>query len=180
MPEYVAFLRGMNVGGHRIKSEELCLLFTRMGFERVRSFRTAGNVLLTSAEKTDADGLSSRIEKGLTDALGYKVPVLLRTSEQVRAIAAFKPFEQRLIEASAGKLQVALLGKKPAKSAQARVLELSSEEDRLLIEDRELYWLPSAGILDSPLDLKTIAAALGQSTTRTKGTIDLIASKFFS
>ena len=79
--------------------------------------------------------------------------------------------------ASKGKLQVSLLPKKPTAAARKKVLALATEEDRLAIEGRELYWLPSGGMLESELDLKAIEDALGPGTMRTKGTIEQIAAK---
>lgn len=180
MSRYVAFLRGMNVGGHRVKSDELSQLISELGFTDVRTFRTSGNVILDAAEKHGVEQVARLIEQGLAESLGYQVPAFLRSTKEIKAIAACEPFEEKLIESSAGKLQVMLLAKKPSRQARARVLELCSDEDRLVIQGAELYWLPSGGVLDSALDLKTITAQLGVSTTRTKGTVDLIASKFFN
>jgi uncharacterized protein (DUF1697 family) len=170
----------MNVGGHRVKSAQLSQLISELGFTDVKTFRTSGNVILDAAEKHGVEEVARLIERGLAESLGYEVPVFLRSTKEIQAIAAFAPFEEKLIESSAGKLQVMLLAKKPSGQARAAVLELSSEEDRLVIQGTELYWLPSGGILDSELDLKTITAQLGFSTTRTKGTVELIASKFFT
>jgi uncharacterized protein (DUF1697 family) len=170
----------MNVGGHRVESDRLGQLIGESGFTDVSTFRTSGNVIFDAVEKHDVEEVALLIERRLTEGLGYEVPVFLRSTKEIQAIAAFAPFEEELIESSAGKLQVVLLAKKPSPQARAEVLEFSSDEDRLVIQSRELYWLPSGGILDSELDQKTITAQLGVSTTRTKGTIDLIASKFFS
>jgi hypothetical protein len=60
------------------------------------------------------------------------------------------------------------------------VLALASDEDRLAFSDRELYWLPSGGILDSALDFKVIGKLLGPMTTRTKGTVEQLAAKYFA
>ena len=43
MPRYAAFLRGINVGGHRVKNTELRALFEAMGFADVHTFRASGN-----------------------------------------------------------------------------------------------------------------------------------------
>ena len=45
MNVYVAFLRGMNLGGRRIKNEELRAEFEALGFEEVATFRASGNVI---------------------------------------------------------------------------------------------------------------------------------------
>jgi len=57
---------------------------------------------------------------------------------------------------------------------------LAGEADRLLLDERELYWLPSGGILDSGLDMKRIEGLLGAMTMRTKGTLEQIAAKHLS
>lgn len=105
--------------------------------------------------------------------------MFLRSEKELPAIAAHEPFDSKQLAASKGKLQVALLTKKPDAAATKKALALSTEEDRLAIEGRELYWLPSGGMSDSELDLKALAALLGPMTIRTKGTIDQIAVKHF-
>lgn len=75
---------------------------------------------------------------------------------------------------------MALLAKKPAAAAAKRALALSTDADRLAVEGRELYWLPSGGISESDLDWKAVEAALGPTTLRTKGTIDQISAKHLS
>ncbi|HYJ21208.1 MAG TPA: DUF1697 domain-containing protein [Solirubrobacterales bacterium] len=177
MERYVAFLRGMNLGNRRIKNDELRAEFETLGFADVATFRASGNVIF-GASKQGEGGLTKTIEHGLGDALGYEVPVFLRSCDEVAAIAAQEPFAAKLVEASKGKLQVTMLSKKPIAETRKRVLALSSDEDRLAIEGRELFWLPSGGTIDSELDLKAIEEALGKGTQRTMGTIEQIASKY--
>jgi uncharacterized protein (DUF1697 family) len=123
--------------------------------------------------------LTELIESGLAEALGYPVPTFLRTAAEVRRIASHEPFAPALLSASAGKLQVMLLASRPSTKARKAVLDLPDERDRLAFGERELYWLPSGGLLESQLDLKAIAALLGPNTTRTKGTLELMAAKHF-
>ena len=178
MPEYAAFLRGMNLGKRRLKNDELCAAFTALGFEQVCSFRASGNVAF-AAPVGSLGELTERIETGLAEALGYPVPTFLRTAAEVRRIALHEPFAAALLSASAGKLQVMLLASDPSAKVRKAVLNLPDERDRLAFGEHELYWLPSGGLLDSELDLKAIAALLGPNTTRTKGTLELMAAKHF-
>jgi uncharacterized protein (DUF1697 family) len=177
MSGYVAFLRGMNVGGHRISNAELGRCFEELGFREVSTFRASGNVIF-AAEVEPVEEITARIEAGLRVSLGYAVPVFLRTAKQTRALAAHQPFTRPLIEASKGKLQVVLLSRRPAAKARNEVLAFAGEEDRLAFADRELHWLPSGGILDSTLDFKVIGRLLGPMTTRTKGTVEQLAAKY--
>jgi uncharacterized protein (DUF1697 family) len=174
---YVAFLRGMNLGGRRIKNEELRRHFEEMGFEEVATFRASGNVIFAASQRQAEAKLARRIELELGERLGYEVPVFLRNGEEVAAIAARKPFDVAAVKGSKGKLQVSFLAKKPSAAAQEKAMALASDEDRLAIEGRELYWLPSGGISESELDLKAIDAALGPGTMRTMGTVEQIAAK---
>jgi uncharacterized protein (DUF1697 family) len=178
MPSHVAFLRGMNLGGRRITNDDLRVEFETLGFTEVACFRASGNVVF-SAKGGEAK-LTRQIEAGLGEALGYEVPVFLRSAEELSALAAQEPFDSTEAKASKGKLQVALLAKKPSAKARKQALAEASDEDRLAIEARELYWLPSGGISDSDLDLKTIEAAVGPWTMRTMGTIEQIVAKHFS
>jgi uncharacterized protein (DUF1697 family) len=174
---YVAFLRGMNLGGRRIKNDELRAEFETLGFEDVATFRASGNVIFASGGDESEVALTKTIEAGLGDALGYEVPVFLRSRSEVAAIATAQPFDAKAVAASKGKLQVSLLTKKAGGAARKKVLALAGDEDRLAIEGRELYWLPSGGISESDLDLKAIDVAVGKGTMRTMGTIEQIAAK---
>lgn len=177
MPTHVAFLRGMNLGKRRIKNEELRAEFEALGFGEVATFRASGNVVFDAGRAGDEAKLTRKIEAGLGDALGYEVTTFLRSCAEVRKIAAEEPFDPKLVAKSAGKLQISLLGRKPTAKEKREVLALAGDEDLLAFGGRELYWLPSGGLLESELDLKAIAALLGPDTRRTMGTIEQIAAK---
>jgi uncharacterized protein (DUF1697 family) len=178
MARYVAFLRGMNLGGRRITNEVLRSHFEALGCEEVATFRASGNVIFANEGKPAV--LTTELEAGLAIALGYEVPVFLRTAKELLAIAAHDPFDAKAVAASNGKLQIALLVKKPSAAAAKKALALSTDDDRLAVEARELYWLPKGGMSDSELNLKALAEILGPMTIRTKGTIDQIAAEHFT
>jgi uncharacterized protein (DUF1697 family) len=178
MDRYVAFLRGMNLGERRLKNEELRRHFEEMGFEDVATFRASGNVVFANPKREAESKLATRVEAELDKRLGYSVPVFLRGIEEVAEIAAREPFDPQAVKKSNGKLQVSLLMKKPSGAAKKKVLALATDADLLAVEGREIYWLPSGGLLDSELDLKAIAATVGVDTRRTMGTIEQIAAKY--
>jgi len=179
MGKHAAFLRGINLGRHRrITSAQLRSLFEDMGFRDVDTFRTSGNVAFDAGRESRAK-LKGQIEKDLAKELGYEVSVFLRTASEVRAIAELRPFA-RVLNASKGKLQVALLPARPGTRARKEVIALATDADRLAFGDRELYWLPSGGTLESALDLKAIEKLVGPTTRRTKDTLDLMAAKLFA
>jgi uncharacterized protein (DUF1697 family) len=175
---FAAFLRGINVGGHQVKSGQLCEAFEELGFDEVATFRASGNVVFSAGTEPVAK-MAGRIEDALRDALGYEVPAFLRTADEIRAIAAHEPFPRELVEASHGKLQVWMLDK-PAGAEQKQVLAMATDQDRLAFGERELYWLPSGRMRDSGLDLRSVERLLGMTTMRTKGTVEQIAAKYFA
>lgn len=179
MERYVAFLRGMNLGNRRIKNDELRRCFEDLGMTDVACFRASGNVIFAGEGAGEAE-LTDRVEAGLGELLGYEVPVFLRGAAELRAMSAHEPFERSALAASKGRVQVMLLGRRPATAAGEKALAISTTDDRLALEGRELYWLPRGGMSESELDLKAIGAALGVHTIRTKGTIDQIAAKHFA
>jgi uncharacterized protein (DUF1697 family) len=172
---YAAFLRAVNVGrNHRVSSDELRGIFEGLGAEEVATFRTSGNVVFEAPRD-----MTAQIEKALERVLGYDVGVYLRTAPELGEIVAFQPFKPAQVEASKGKLQVSMLSKKPTAATRKKALALATDQDLLEFGERELYWLPSGGTLESALDRKAIDALLGPTTMRTKGTVEQLAAKFF-
>jgi uncharacterized protein (DUF1697 family) len=178
MDRYVAFLRGINLGkNRRVKNPALVAEFERIGCEDVATFRASGNVVFSADGGSEA-ALQGRVEAGLREGLGYEVVVFLRSVAEVAEIAARAPFPAKAVNASKGKLQVAMLPGKPAAKARRDALGQAGDEDRLAVDGRELFWLPSGGISESELDQKAVERAVGPWTMRTMGTIEQIAAKY--
>jgi uncharacterized protein (DUF1697 family) len=172
---YAAFLRAVNLGrNRRVTGAQLKELFEQAGAEEVATFRTSGNVVFEAARD-----ITGKLESHLEAALGHEMAIFLRTASQLEAMAAHQPFPAHELEASKGKLQVFLLRSKPTAGQRKNVVALATDEDRLAFGDRELYWLPSGGTMESSLDHAAVAGLLGQMTQRTKGTIEQLYSKFF-
>ena len=116
------------------------------------------------------------IETGLKEALDYDVPTFLRGSREIVSLAAATPFPERQGPAD-GKLQVALLAKKPTAAQCEKALAFATAKDQLAIGDQELYWLPEGKLTESNLEWSGIEKALGTMTVRTQRTIQRLALK---
>lgn len=90
---YVALLRGINLGRRNVKSARLREIFEAMGYANVETFIASGNVVFT-AEQEAPDALAAAIETGLRDALGYDVRTILRTGQELVAVAEHQPFPE--------------------------------------------------------------------------------------
>ncbi|MGE4170506.1 MAG: DUF1697 domain-containing protein [Candidatus Margulisiibacteriota bacterium] len=92
MPRFVAFLRGINVGGHhQIRMPDLKASFEALGFEDVKTILQTGNVVFSTAE-TDSLSLKPTLEAGLSSRFNYDAKVIVRSYDDVRAIAQAMPF----------------------------------------------------------------------------------------
>jgi uncharacterized protein (DUF1697 family) len=166
----------MNLGSRRITNADLRSEFEALGFESVVTFRASGNVVFETPKEPEAK-LIARIEGGLEEGLGYAVPTVIRTAAELQRIVDAEPFDPGAVEASGGKLQVSLLAKRPSAADREAVLALAGDDDLLAFGVAELFWLPSAGTMESDLDLNAIDRRLGLATMRTKGTIDQLHAK---
>lgn len=93
MNQYVALLRGINVGGKNlIKMTELKACFEALGFKNVRTYIQSGNVLFSSDE-ADQARLTGQLEDALSKTFNYHSRVVLRSDEEMKAIVAHAPRE---------------------------------------------------------------------------------------
>lgn len=94
MTRYVAFLRGVNVGGVNLKMAEVAKALTNAGFGNVRTILASGNVLLESRSKVAA--VREDAEAALREAFGYDAWVLAYDIDTVAAISDAYPFEREV------------------------------------------------------------------------------------
>jgi uncharacterized protein (DUF1697 family) len=84
-------LRAVNVGGRVVKMDRLRALFEELGFANVRSYIQSGNVFFETKAK-DRTGLTRKIEKHLSAALGYEIAAFVRTIDEIEAGGKLDPF----------------------------------------------------------------------------------------
>lgn len=156
MTRYVALLRAINTAPRFVKMARLREVFEGLGFGEVSTFIASGNVIFTS---DDPDPVP-RIEAALAEALGFEVPVFLRTDREIAAVAAGAPFEE------GGEIEVSFLPSRPDPAA-ARALESGAGgADRLAVVDREVYWLRLGTRAESTHAETEVVRLLGMPTTR--------------
>lgn len=178
MTRYIAFLRGLNVGGHTVKMDPLRQHFEALDFENVSTFIASGNVIFESDAKPAA-ALEETIEKALKRALGYEVATFLRTDAEVASIAGHNAFS-RQPSREGDTTYITFLKQAPDAAAHKRILALSNDADVLHLHLSELYWLRRGGLLDSTISTKEFGQAFGkQSTTvRNINTVRRLTAKY--
>jgi uncharacterized protein (DUF1697 family) len=98
MERFVAFLRGINVGGRTVVKEKLKEIFNSLGFQNVSTFKQSGNVIFET-EIVYPKEIEDKIKANLCKLLGYEVSVFVRTFPQLKSIIeqnAFKGQEKEV------------------------------------------------------------------------------------
>lgn len=174
MNKYVAFLRGVNVGGHTIlKMSELKQMFESVGLENVQTYIQSGNVIFESKEN-NAALLEKRIERQLEKATGKEIRLFVRTMRQVKSIANQKLYTPKDNQT----VHVVILNKTPNKKLQKALISLNSEADDFMVKGREVYNLRRVQE-KSVFSNNFIEKILGiPATTRNLTTIKKLADKY--
>lgn len=156
VPVYIAFLRGINVGGKNvIKMADLKQAFASMGLRRVQTYIQSGNVLFESDE--DERPLCDRIEQNLEALLHIPVTAILRTAAELELLVKRLPFSEEEISkaesAAAGveTLYVALLEKPPSQEESAQLDPYRNPTDEYRLIGRDVFLLFHHSIRDSKL-----------------------------
>ena len=177
MTQYVALLRGINVGGHNVKMTEMRKEFEALGLANVSTIIASGNVLFQSDDQSVAV-LQQRIEAALRQRLGYGVATFLRTSQEITAISAFPAFPD--MDSPGRVTHVVFLHSAAGEIEHRAVMSLNSDADSFCVRDREIYWLCRDRLSDSPVFKRNLLEkALGApSTARNINTVRKLAVKF--
>lgn len=91
MHSYAAFLRGIMPSNPNMRNEKLRGVFEGLGFEKVTTLLSSGNVTF-QAKDSKVPALESKIQKALNTELGIPGGTLIRTRAQLQALVDFDPF----------------------------------------------------------------------------------------
>lgn len=179
MTQFVAFLRGINLGKRRVKMNELAELFEELdSVDNVATFIASGNVVFES--DASEEDLAAEIELHLQRRLGYDVDTFVRSMEQLKQILQLDVFPN--VDASGRTLHVIFLREAPAQDYVEALRVLQTDDDHFAVRGREVFWLRNGRLSDSPIPSADLARSLGSvsTTMRNMNTVARIADKFGS
>jgi uncharacterized protein (DUF1697 family) len=140
MIKYISFLRGINVGGHKIiKMENLKRLFELMGFKDVTTFIQSGNVSF-KASLNNREIINRQIEDYLQKSLGYKVESFTRTIPEIESIVKNNPYKSEVLDKSI-KMYLSFLRSEPSTKDKITLEQMSYDAEKFCIIGSELYTL---------------------------------------
>ncbi|BAW05158.1 DUF1697 domain-containing protein [Nocardia seriolae] len=91
MHSYAAFLRGIMPSNPNMRGEKLRGVFEGLGFEKVSTLLSSGNVVFQTRE-SNVPALESKIQQALNTELGIPGGTLIRTRSQLQTLVDSDPF----------------------------------------------------------------------------------------
>ena len=91
--KYVAFLRGINVGGHhKVPMADLRKEIEKLGFENVTTLLNSGNIIFEAISDNE-ETLEKKISAHLEKSFGFPIPTVIRKSEMIYELLKSNPFK---------------------------------------------------------------------------------------
>jgi uncharacterized protein (DUF1697 family) len=172
---YIAFLRGINVGGNTtVAMAALTKVLTGLGCRDVKTVLNSGNAVFQSDE-TDRAALAHKIQAALRKTFGFEIAVMLRSGEEIRALLKADPFKDTLVTPDT-RLYVTFLGDGVESRTKAPFVSPQGDYGVVRVFPREVctFIVLSEG-RGTPELMKGIEAEYGrQVTTRSWNTIERI------
>jgi uncharacterized protein (DUF1697 family) len=164
-------LRGINVGGHKlIAMSDLREMLESLKFTGVKTLLQSGNVVFETGKRT-GDALERLLEKETEKRLKASVRILVRDSNEWKALVARNPFPK---EAKSDPSHLLVMCLKDAPDAKCvKALQAAIKGPEIVRGDgRQLYLVYPAGIGPSKLTNAVIEKSLGtQGTARNWNTV---------
>jgi uncharacterized protein (DUF1697 family) len=136
MPKYAAFLRGINVGGHKIiKMKDLAEALSGAGYKNVRTYIQSGNVIFESSKKNNKV-IEKDLSKLIMKSFGHEVDIMVRTQKEVEDVIKKAPFKKK---DSDKKLYVTFLQDKLTAENTKLLKSLNNAAETFHIIGKEIY-----------------------------------------
>jgi uncharacterized protein (DUF1697 family) len=163
MTKYVAFLRGINVGGkNKIKMETLREVISALGFQNVKTYINSGNLIFETAE-TDEKVLAETIEKAIENEFGLKIKTMTRTVSEIKEIVENNPFAGQFENDK--DVHVFFLEEEMPEEKRELLLSNNNENEQFAVSGREIFCLLRVSVLDSLIGKDYIGKKLKISAT---------------
>lgn len=177
MNTYLAFLRGINVGGHhKVPMAELRKELEKLNLSKVVTLLNSGNVIFDTNTK-DVNLLKHTISKQLEDTFGFPIPIMLRDSTRINQLLKSDPFKSITITSDI-RLYVSFLRKDTPLKLE---LPWTNEDESFKILDHSddtLISVLDLSITKTPKGMEILEKLVGKDiTTRNWNTLKRIEKK---
>ena len=162
MSVWIAFFRGINVGGNNaLPMKQLAAAFEGIGLADVRTYIQSGNVVF-SCSNTTAPQLVKRIGACVAKGFGFEPRVLVLSSRELEKAAAANPFPQA--DADPKSLHLFFLEQTPAAADITGLTRLRANTEAFVLKGKVFYLHTPAGFGTSKLAAR-VEKLLGTAAT---------------
>ena len=175
--QYVALLRGINVGGHhKVPMADLKSLLASIGCAQVTTLLNSGNIIF-HYHSTEMKTLEVKISNALQEHFGFAIPTIIRSATEIRELVESQPFAE--VQLTSDKRFYVSFFRHTKTSSIA--LPWSSEDNAYQILDirgQTIISVLDLSIAKTPAAMKTLEQSFGKDiTTRNWNTIIRIIGK---
>lgn len=161
MNRYIAFLRGINVGGHnRIKMADLKNVLAAASLSNIHTYIQSGNIVFESPSN-DSEPLRQLITEAIKKAYGYKVAVIVLSHHKFTTVLQATPFDSPRLEQSV----FTLIDPPLSKVQLTQLQELSFEGEWFYLTNKCLYLYSEKGYHKVKFNTNFIEKKTGLSVT---------------
>lgn len=162
MKLWVAFFRGINVGGRNIlPMKSLVQILEDLGCEQVKTYIQSGNVVFWSQD-TASGHLAEKICSTVNAQMSFSPSVKLLSADELMSAIEENPFADAA--ADPGRLHIFFLIEEVAQFDEGKLQHLKSATERFVLRDKVFYLHAPDGIGRSKLAAK-VENVLGVRTT---------------
>jgi uncharacterized protein (DUF1697 family) len=149
MNSFIAFLRGINVGGNNsLPMKELVAALETTGARDVSTYIQSGNAVFQTAKK-DAGNLAKALSAEIFRRCGFEPQLQIITVEALAKAIADNPFPEAASDPTS--LHLGFLATKPANPDPAKLSHLKKDSERYQVTDRIFYLHAPEGVGRSKL-----------------------------
>ena len=146
---HIALLRGINVGGKRMKMDTLREMFESLGYTNPKTLLTSGNVVFQTDE-ADQVQIIQKLENAIIETFGFDSKIILRTGDEWQKAIDNCPYPEQS-EQNPKHLLVTFLSETPSDEAVASLHSAHEGTDCISVISQTLYAYYTDGVARSKL-----------------------------
>jgi uncharacterized protein (DUF1697 family) len=185
VPNFVVFLRAVNVGKRKYPMAELREALTAAGFEDVQTHIQTGNALVRTSMRSRTK-VAAALEQAMLEDRGFAVPVVLMTPSELtetydEARSFAEEFTAKNTTASGGEIQghyLTLLAEPPSPEGAAKLEARSEPREEVRVGRRAVHLLLAKPYHETSTSNAEVERHLGVATTRSLTVITKLAEKW--
>lgn len=172
MQTWIAFFRGINVGGNNmLPMKALVTCLEKNGCSDVKTYIQSGNAVFRS-KITDKERLATQLGKAIAKSFGFEPRIMLLTERELAKAAAGNPFPGA--EQEPKSVHLFFLAEKPKKPDLAALEEIKAEHEAFALKGAVFYLHTPRGFGTSKLAEKSVKKLAVEATARNWRTVTTV------